>query len=287
MKKLTRKLLQTPLFTHNPTYRWVYRQQIQYHIPNLIDKPRRIIVENTNLCNLDCSFCPNSKMKRPKGVMPYEKFCRIVNECHRFDIPHLYHFGIGEPLLDKEYLKKCEYAHCKIKDTHCVTNGITLDTIPAVDYLGITINDETVIPNVEAVWKKRKGKLPEIECRLKPSTGYLKPRLKKICDKVNIYENVTNWGNIIKGNVPQGLKFPCSDLWTTLFITWEGKIALCCKDYDCEEPIGDLNKQTIKDIWQGNALKNKRELHLKNVYNGICENCDSNNHIVNPLWIIP
>lgn len=284
-KKLAQKLLQTPLF-NNPLYKWVYMKHTHSLIPKLLGRPRRVIVENTNHCNLQCSFCPNPVMKRKKGVMSYELFCRIVDECVVLGIEHLYHFGIGEPLIDRDYEKKNRYAKERgIEDLHTVTNGVLLDRIPTCDYLGITINDESVIPNVKKMWEQRKGNIPEIECRLKEDTAHLAPLLKPYCDKVDVYLNITSWGDVIKGNVPHGIKFPCSDLWSSMFVTWEGKVALCCKDYECKFELGDLNKDSIADVWKGSRLADIRDRHLKYPYDpSICKGCESNTHLVNPYW---
>lgn len=283
-KRLIQQILNTPLF-RNPIYRYFYWQQVKRLIPKLIDRPRRVIVENTNYCNLKCSFCPNPIMERPKGFMSFDLWKKIVDQCVELGIEHIYHFGIGEPLLDKDYRDKCFYAKCQgIKDLHCVTNGVLLKTLPLTDYVGITVNDEKVIPNVARIFKQKEGinRKVEIECRLKEDTAHLKPKLKNICDKVDIYLNITSWGDKIKGNVPKGLKFPCSDLWSSMFILWDGQAALCCKDYEGSFNFGNLNNIPLIEAWRN--MNNVRKVHLKNLYVGICANCESNTHLVNPYW---
>ena len=283
MKTLARKILNTPL-AKSYLYRWAYWKNIKRLIPKLLNKPRRLIVENTNLCNLKCWYCGNPQMKRPKGTMSNEMFYNIVDQAKEIGIEHLYAFGIGEPLLDEDYNSKVLYASSFIPDVHCVTNGTLLTYLPFVDYLGVTINDRSVIPNLKKVWLQRRGKLPFIEARLKEDTEYLIPEVKPYCDKVDVYINVTNWGKEVKGTTPMGIKFPCSDLWSTLYICWDGRVALCCKDYECSAQIGDLKTSSLKEIWESKELAVWRGLHLQEKYNYPCDVCLSNTHLVNPWW---
>jgi organic radical activating enzyme len=61
-------------------------------------------------------------------------------------------------------------------------------------------------------------------------------------------------------------RWPCFYLWKSMFISQSGKIALCCVDAECESSYGDVTKCSIKDIWQGEKIKEIRKLHL---YGGI------------------
>ncbi len=74
---------------------------------------------------------------------------------------------------------------------------------------------------------------------------------------------------------------PCWSLWTKFIIGSNGKILLCCYDYEVEQNIGDFREQSIQEIWQGQGFKVYRMAHLRKVFqaNGyknmpLCENCD-------------
>lgn len=69
---------------------------------------------------------------------------------------------------------------------------------------------------------------------------------------------------------------PCKLLWGPLSVYCDGRVSPCCKDDDKRELIiGDLSKQTLKEILNGEALKNLRELHLsdKRKSHPICGKC--------------
>lgn len=295
MRKDTIQKLIRPLGKF-PPYKWAYWYNVKRLVPKLLDKPIRVIVENTNYCNLDCYFCPNQIMKRKKGFMSMTMFEDIVDQCVIGGIDHLYHFGIGEPLLDKSYYDKMDYAFDKIKDIHCVTNGVLLKRPIFCNYLGISVDatlgmkeEKEVFENIKKLWPQYKFFYPHnrpfIELRFKEYGDYSK--YKPYCDKIGVYINVTNWGNEVGSNCSGGVQFPCSDLWSSMYICWDGRVALCCKDYECSMMIGDLNKESLLNIWKKSyILRNMRYLHLSNIYSNICKGCVSNTHLVNPWWRI-
>jgi hypothetical protein len=76
---------------------------------------------------------------------------------------------------------------------------------------------------------------------------------------------------------------PCRMLWGPLNVYYDGKVGPCCKDNDKRQLIiGDLTKQTIREISTGEALNNLRKLHLsgKRSSHPICGKC-----YLNSIWI--
>lgn len=75
---------------------------------------------------------------------------------------------------------------------------------------------------------------------------------------------------------------PCRSLWGTLMIYYDGKAAPCCQDNDKRELIvGDLTRQTVKEVSTGEALNNLRQCHLagRRKYHPVCGKC-----FVNSIW---
>jgi len=70
-------------------------------------------------------------------------------------------------------------------------------------------------------------------------------------------------------------RHPCIDLWTMPAINWDGTVSICSLDWNQSAIIGDLNKQTLKEIWNGELIRRYRKLHLQNRYGkaGICGPC--------------
>jgi MoaA/NifB/PqqE/SkfB family radical SAM enzyme len=76
---------------------------------------------------------------------------------------------------------------------------------------------------------------------------------------------------------------PCKLLWGPLSVYFDGRVSPCCKDDDKRELIiGDLNKQSLIEILNGEPLKKLRELHLsdKRDSHPICGKC-----YLNSVWL--
>lgn len=88
----------------------------------------RLHMELTNICNFSCEFCPDSKMKRQKGMMPVELAKAIIDEVSRTGAVKLILFHVmGEPTLHPKLLDIVEYANNKGVETCLTTNGSRLD----------------------------------------------------------------------------------------------------------------------------------------------------------------
>ncbi|MDP2947732.1 MAG: radical SAM/SPASM domain-containing protein, partial [Nanoarchaeota archaeon] len=69
---------------------------------------------------------------------------------------------------------------------------------------------------------------------------------------------------------------PCFYLWKSMFISQDGKVALCCVDAECESGYGNITTSSIKEIWQGEQIKKLRKLHLCGEFDKIplCGRCN-------------
>ena len=86
----------------------------------------RVYIELTNICNLDCTFCP--KTKRPPHVLPYEQFCVLADAVRPYT-DYIYLHLMGEPLLHPqlfEILAYCQKVDLKVNIT---TNGTLLRSV--------------------------------------------------------------------------------------------------------------------------------------------------------------
>jgi molybdenum cofactor biosynthesis enzyme MoaA len=75
---------------------------------------------------------------------------------------------------------------------------------------------------------------------------------------------------------------PCRYIWEALRVYYDGKVSSCCKEDDERKfIIGDLTKQTIREVLEGEALNNLRECHLlgKRKNHPVCGKC-----YLNSVW---
>lgn len=137
---------------------------------------------------------------------------------------------------------------------------------------------------------------PYVQVRFKDfdlNKGTFKEFIKlfsRVSDEINVYMNIFNWpGSDNKSSIPHNvpvLKFPCYNLWSTMFIAFDGKVPLCCQDYECSIKIGDLKTQSIAQIWNAEILRRIRKIHLARKFEDLtlCNECDINAHYITPWW---
>ncbi len=89
-----------------------------------MNKFKRVYIEISNICNLQCSFCP--VVERDKDIMSPELFKKVASEIAPFTEQVCLHL-MGEPLAHPKFLdilKVCEELNLRVNLT---TNGILLN----------------------------------------------------------------------------------------------------------------------------------------------------------------
>ncbi|MBF0207304.1 MAG: radical SAM protein [Oligoflexia bacterium] len=105
------------------------------------------------------------------------------------------------------------------------------------------------------------------------------------------YNEVYNWGGQLSSYdtvAPYSInassnknKLPCVSLWSLLVILADGTIPLCNIDYKISKKIGNINNNSIKEVWNSEELNSLRFFHLNNSKNilPLCSGCNA--------WSIP
>lgn len=269
--------------------------------------PSVIRIESTNRCNANCTTCTRDKLTRPLGVMDFDLYKKIVDECaqNKIRILHLHNFG--EPLLDSLLPERVKYAKEKGIRTRIFSNFSTLTEEKArqlleagIDEIKISI-DAASKETYEAIRKNLKfAKVEsniELMLRLRNELQLKHPRISLVfvamdnnrheisafkkrwqnkVDKIFI-TSYHNWaGGLDKGGFIKKRLLPCRRLWKTFTILWDGRAALCCLDFDGQVILGDLHTQTIQEIYSGEKLAAIRQQHLNWEYGKatICLSCE-------------
>ena len=81
---------------------------------------KRVYIEITNICNLNCSFCPKSD--RDKKVMTVPEFENIINKINGYT-KHIYLHVKGEPLMHPHLDKIIKIANKNNINVNITTNG--------------------------------------------------------------------------------------------------------------------------------------------------------------------
>jgi MoaA/NifB/PqqE/SkfB family radical SAM enzyme len=287
--KFAEWLLGSRYFLKNPFYRLIVNKGVgmtRY-------KPVELMIEVTNLCNLACMMCPHSKMKRGRGVMSQELFRKIADQAADLKISNIKIAGLGEPLLDEGIVDKVAYA--KIKNFHVkmFTNGMMLTPSKSlqliesgIDEILISIDGGTrsvqemirkgsdfsrIQNNIEQFKRIRQekkaagGKVPEAVINVTYQEANRNERKSihetwgPLVDKIRLFP-IHNWEMDIE--LPRRASYPCHLPFFQMAICWDGRVPLCCIDYECQHQLGDVSKEGIASIWQGAAAAEFRKVHL-------------------------
>jgi len=74
--------------------------------------------------------------------------------------------------------------------------------------------------------------------------------------------------------IRNGLLDHCWKMWHSCVITWDGKVVPCCFDKDAHFALGDLNKNSFREIWQGEKYNQFRNsLFTSRSEIEMCRNC--------------
>ena len=106
-----------------------------------LSTPLSLLIDPANACNFRCKFCPTAypellaSVSRPKGLMDYELFCRIIDGLAEFpqQVRKLHLYKDGEPFLNKRLPDMIAYAKARnaAGSIETTSNGslLTVDTI--------------------------------------------------------------------------------------------------------------------------------------------------------------
>ena len=198
-------------------------------------------------------------------------------------------FSNGQKLLE-------DYNYKRLVDSGVSIIGIDLDGFSQEIYGRVRIggNFSLVKEGIEKTYSyiRKTGSNVRVEIAYQIYPGLNESDMNSFvewCD-ANGYEyklvTMHNWAGL-RNDVPttklEGLadqhhsykrQCPCCALWGGFMIAWDGKAGLCFQDADIKECLGDLNNDSISGVWVEKHLK-KRIEHVKGVFKGLCENCDS------------
>lgn len=94
----------------------------------------------------------------------------------------------------------------------------------------------------------------------------------------------STWGKFLSGTKKYkfrklGNEFsPCSYLWSSLHILWDGRIVACTSDFFGDNVLGNFPLKSLKQIWNDKPMQNFRQAMISGKYldyNKNCQSCDS------------
>lgn len=235
-----------------------------------------IEIETVNRCNGTCGFCPvnRNEKQRPYHKMTDELFHKIIDELNSMDYTgQVALFSNNEPFIDDRIPEFAGYARNRLPKAclYLFTNGILLteekfrNTIHYLNFIQIDTYIEDELPEPEYVQSIRKWADEE-----------------KVSDKMIYFRISPDTVRYSRGgsapNKKKGSKVNelCRLPLTQMVVRPDGKISLCCNDALGQYTLGDVNKSTLREIWNSEEYRRIRGSIIRGRDNiDLCRNCDT------------
>lgn len=289
-------------------------EKLGFPLEELLKFPKYFHIETVDICNARCVMCGIDFDKKESTSMSDDLFDKIVSEIapHKNHIEKVMPYLDGEPLLDRkifERIKKLKSAG--IRWVNIATNGsllsdrkieellrsgldevyITIDSLNKEIYENIRIGlkFEQVLERTLKLISERDRLGSNLRIRIQmvrqesnfsetnDFIKYWKPKLRD-SDQV-VIQNAHNWGNKVSvkkiGDESRVNETPCIALWGTFVVHLNGVVPLCCIDTESDYKVGDINIETIENVWKSKYLDKYRELHSNGNRSRIplCDGC--------------
>lgn len=272
-------------------------------------KYRKIYIEITNKCNLNCSFC--SKVLKPKKDMTLEEFDLILNKIKDYT-DYIYLHVKGEPLLHKDIIKFINKANEYNLKVNLTTNGVLfsnyakeLGKCSNLNKINFSLHSEnnksnyledifdnikylsTNTTSIYRLWTLNNNKLDEKSTKIveKIKEYYNLPQetVDKIKNENNIKisseiyvdkDNEFTWPSLSK---EKSVGY-CYGLKTHIGILVDGTVVPCCLDSEGEVYLGNIYKESLDTIINSNNYNNiKKSFENRKPLPELCQKCTFKN----------
>lgn len=270
-----------------------------------MDKYKKVYIEITNNCNLNCSFC--SPMKKEKRFMTLEEFDHILKEVSKVTKVIYLHVK-GEPLLHPQiidFLKLTEKYNLNVNIT---TNGILFPKLVEKLKGCKTLHKMNFSLHCEQNIKDYEEKIFESVEKLSPDTvviyrlwtlkgNKLDEKSNKTVEKLEKYyelssitveklkkEKNVKISSTIYVDKDNEFEWPtinnhkscgyCHALKTQIAILVDGTVIPCCLDSDGIINLGNIYNETLEEIQSKERYKKlKKSFQDRKPSEKLCQSC--------------
>jgi len=228
-----------------------------------------------------------------KGLMDLELFKKLIDEGVKYNLYSIRLSLRGEVFVHPEIFEMIKYAKEKgIKEVSTLSHGGRIDEEKfrklvklGLDWLTISFDGvgetyekiraplkfQDMVDKI-ALFKEIKKEMKSVKPVIKVQTIW--PAIKDNPEEFyNTFESITDQ---VASNplidylhndteIMYEKKFTCPQLWERMCIGSSGEVMLCGNDEMMLYGLGDVNKETIYDIWHGKKLQKAREIHIEHM----------------------
>ena len=279
-----------------------------------IDRLNTIQFESSSACNAACRFCTHPDMTR-KGRMTEELFHSIVEQGIDMGVLHYYPFFLSEPLADVRLRDWMNYLDERVASFSIFTNAQLLTPETAdwllrapniqtlwISFYGVTkevyetamqglsfeissANVDYAIALFEQLGESGESRPEHLFVRMseyEDNAGQVAAFKERFGSYAAVRRHV-NWAgdrpsSYARMDLPQ---WPCSRIMDQMYITFEGKVVLCCLDGHGKVVLGDANTEPLRDVWK--RAQGIRDAHRAFDFDfHLCRTCSLNRSAYDP-----
>jgi len=275
----------------------------------MIPTNTEIRFETTTRCNYNCLFCARHKMTREIDTMSFTQYRnileKILEETDQYET--VCFTGMGDCSCDGTILYKIEYAKKRGLKTIMVTNGELIDSemfklyeMAGLDSMRVSFHGGTAegYSRAHGVPRRRfrevyRNIMEMLETRTSMEIRVTYAIMDGVNDKgipewkwmfkeTDVQEIWTahNWADCyVYRGIQEERNNACGRITSgCLQILVDGRVSACCFDWDGELGLGDLNTQTLKEIFTSQKYMQLLDNHeTGNHGETVCANCDQRN----------
>jgi len=231
-----------------------------------------------------------------KGIMKMDLYKRIIDEASENNTYSIKLSWRGEPMLNPNLIEMIKYAKKKgIKDVAFLTNAELLTEKKSkelvesgLDWISISADGTNEIYNKIRFPAKFEETIEKIKYlkNLRDEKKQVKPLIRVqsiltalendsskfykswegLADKINVIADHIRDYEMDTKKIEYNQFFLCPKPFQRITIAHDGKVHQCINDYDGKNILGDISKQTIKEVWNGEKNKKLRESFKKHTF---------------------
>ena len=266
--------------------------------------PEILEIEGSSKCNGKCTFCRIGQgFKRPSGKMTIELFTKIIKDATDLEIKRIFPSLADEPFLSSRIFERLQILREHGRETVVYTNGSLLtpdkadqlvefsDVVKEIIINAAGIDEEShqriqglsfeqVKQNVEYLAQINNKRIPVYvhTPRMEANIEFLE-QWKETWRGIVTSAQVTsfcNWGGHIRDKYElQSKRSYCLAL-DRMVVAWDGVVSICFTDLERNAIIGDLNQQTILEVYNSPEALHYRKMHKMGRMSelALCMNCN-------------
>lgn len=285
-----------------------YQQNIeQLRRTPYMDYPAHVHLETLALCPAACNFCPYPTLERQGERMPDTLLDKVLTDLQAIpsNLPfQLSPFKVNEPFLDNRLIPLLQRVNQTLPNASItITSNLSpltpeklqaLCGIQNIGYLWVSTNESTPEAYEETMklpWARTQERLAMVHQAKAQGQLPFEVVLSRVGDGTPLDVAFQQWVQaeypLFKsfvfqrggwlGQVDLVLPNDVPDVgcvrWFDVSITANGTVAHCCMDGNAQWPIGDVNQQSILEIYNQPHYRELREKTVSRRQVDPCKTC--------------